>query len=78
MSYEEELFDGGRQSFDLKFIDWEHPENNIWQVTDEFSVERANGKYARPDIVLLINGIPLVVIECKKSSTYVEKGVAQN
>lgn len=77
-SYEEELFDGGRQSFDLKFIDWEHPENNIWQVTDEFSVERANGKYARPDIVLLINGIPLVVIECKKSGIDVEKGVVQN
>ncbi|GBF33331.1 type I restriction-modification system restriction subunit R [Desulfocucumis palustris] len=77
-SYEEELFDGGRQSFDLKFIDWEHPENNIWQVTDEFSVERTNGRYARPDIVLLVNGIPLVVIECKKSSIDVEKGVAQN
>ncbi len=77
-SYEEELFDGGRQSFDLKFIDWEHPENNIWQVTDEFSVERANGKFARPDIVLLINGMPLVVIECKNSSVDVEKGVAQN
>ncbi len=77
-SYEEELFDGGRQSFDLKFIDWEHPENNIWQATDEFSVERSNGKYARPDIVLLVNGIPLVVIECKKSSIDVEKGVAQN
>lgn len=77
-SYEEELFDGGRQSFDLRFIDWEHPENNIWQVTDEFSVERQNGKYARPDIVLLINGIPLVVIECKKSGVDVDKGVAQN
>ncbi|MEW6173070.1 MAG: type I restriction endonuclease subunit R, partial [Bacillota bacterium] len=77
-SYEEELFDGGRQSFDLKFIDWEYPENNIWHVTDEFSVERPNGKYARPDIVLLINGIPLVVIECKKSSINVEKGIAQN
>ncbi|OPX85493.1 MAG: Type-1 restriction enzyme R protein [Pelotomaculum sp. PtaB.Bin104] len=77
-SYEEELFDGARQSFDLKFIDWEHPENNIWQVTDEFSVERANGKYARPDIVLLVNGIPLVVIECKKSGIDVEKGVDQN
>ncbi|GAB6172652.1 MAG: type I restriction endonuclease [Ruminiclostridium sp.] len=77
-SYEEELYDGGRQSFDLKFIDWEYPENNIWQVSDEFSVERPNGKYARPDIVLLINGIPLVVIECKKSSIDVEEGVAQN
>jgi type I restriction enzyme R subunit len=77
-SYEEELFDGGRQSFDLKYIDWGRPENNIWQVTDEFSVERPNGKYARPDIVLLVNGIPLVVIECKKSSVDVEEGVGQN
>jgi len=77
-SYEEDLYDGGIQSFDLKFIDWEHPENNIWQVTDEFSVERLNGKYARPDIVLLINGIPLVVIECKKSGVDVEQGIAQN
>lgn len=77
-SYEEDLYDGGRQSFDLKFIDWENPCNNIWHVTDEFSVERSNGKYARPDIVLLINGIPLVVIECKKSSVDVEQGVSQN
>lgn len=55
-----------------------HYETNIWQVTDEFSVERNNGKYARPDIVLLVNGIPLVVIECKKSSVDVEEGVKQN
>jgi len=72
------LFDGNTQSFDISYIDWEHPENNIWQVTDEFSVERSNGKYARPDIVLLVNGIPLVVIECKKSSVDVEEGVKQN
>ena len=72
------LYDGNTQSFDISYIDWEHPENNIWQVTDEFSVERTNGKYARPDIVLLVNGIPLVVIECKKSSVDVEEGVKQN
>jgi type I restriction enzyme, R subunit len=77
-SCEEELFDGGRQSFDLSYIDWNHPEKNIWQVTDEFSVERQNGKFARPDIVVLINGIPLVVIECKKSSVDVAEGVKQN
>ena len=77
-SYEEKMFDGGLQSFDLSYIDWEHPEKNIWQVTDEFSVERQNGKYARPDIVLLVNGIPLVVIECKKSGVDVEEGAKQN
>ena len=77
-SCEVHLYDGNVQSFDISYIDWEHPEKNIWQVTDEFSVERINGKFARPDIVLLVNGIPLVVIECKKSSVDVEEGVKQN
>lgn len=77
-SMEEDLPDGTRQSFDLSFIDFEHPENNTFQVTDEFEVERPNGKFARPDIVVLVNGIPLVVIECKKSSVDVMEGVNQN
>ena len=72
------LYDGNTQSFDISYINWDEPDKNIWQVTDEFSVERTNGKYARPDIVLLVNGIPLVVIECKKSSVDVEEGVKQN
>lgn len=67
-----------RQSFDLSYIDFEHPANNIWQVTEEFSVERPNNQYARPDVVIMVNGIPLVVIECKKSSVDVKEGVLQN
>lgn len=67
-----------RQSFDLSYIDFEHPANNIWQVTEEFSVERPNGQYARPDVVIMVNGIPLAVIECKKSSIDVKEGVLQN
>lgn len=77
-SMEEDLPNGTRQSFDIGFIDFDHPENNIFQVTDEFEVERTNGKFARPDIVVLINGIPLVVIECKRSSVDAMEGVAQN
>lgn len=77
-SLEETLPDGTKQSFDISFIDFEHPENNTFQVTDEFEVERPNGKFARPDIVVLINGIPLVVIECKKSGVDVMEGVTQN
>ena len=77
-SLEETLPDGTRQSFDISFIDFENPENNIFQVTDEFEVERPNGKFARPDIVVLVNGIPLVIIECKKSGVDVMEGVTQN
>lgn len=67
-----------RQSFDLSYVDFEHPSNNIWQVTEEFSVARVNGQYVRPDVVLMVNGIPFVVIECKKSSVDVKEGVMQN
>lgn len=67
-----------KQSFDLSYVDFEHPANNIWQVTEEFSVQRANGSFARPDVVLMVNGIPFVVIECKKSSVDVDEGVKQN
>ena len=77
-SMEEELPDGTRQSFDIRDIAFEPPENNTFQVTDEFEVERPNGRFARPDLVVLVNGIPLVVIECKKSSVDVMEGVMQN
>ena len=65
-SYQENMVDGTKRSFDIKYIDFEHPENNDFYVTEEFSVLRMNGKdYARPDIVLFVNGIPLAVIEWK-------------
>jgi type I restriction enzyme R subunit len=63
----EQTIDGYKQSFSLKFIDWEHPENNVYHVTDEFEVERRNSKQTRrPDVVVFVNGIPLVIIECKR------------
>jgi len=66
-----------RQSFDLHYIDFDAPENNIWQVTEEFVVERSNGEYVRPDIVVMVNGLPVVVIECKSSIVDVMSGVKQ-
>ena len=59
--------EGDTKSFQLNYIDWEHPENNAYHVTEEFVVERSgNQETRRPDIVLFVNGIPLVVIECKR------------
>lgn len=57
---------GDKKSFSLKYIDWEHPENNVYHVTEEYSVLRFERTDTyRPDIILFINGIPVVVIECK-------------
>ena len=78
-SYQENMVDGTKRSFDIKYIDFEHPENNDFYVTEEFSVLRMNGKnYATPDIVLFINGIPLAVIECKDSSIPIIQAISQN
>ena len=63
----EQTIDGTTKSFSLHYIDWQHPENNVYHVCDEFVLERRNSKQTRrPDIVLFVNGIPLVVIECKR------------
>jgi type I restriction enzyme, R subunit len=49
---------GDKKSFSFKYIDWEHPENNIYHVTEEYSVLRAERiDTYRPDIILFVNGI---------------------
>lgn len=77
-SYLEKLVDGTSKSFNLKYIDWEHPENNVFHVTEEFSCDSWDKqKNARPDIVLFVNGIPFAVIECKAPTIDVDQAVEQ-
>lgn len=66
---------GNTRSFSLHYIDWEHPENNVYHLTEEFSVEREGSHQTRrPDIVCFVNGIPFAVIECKRPDLMVEEG----
>ncbi len=78
-SYPESLSEmDGTKSFNLNYIDWENPENNVFHVVEEFSVEREDGQgTVRPDIVTFINGIPFGVIECKKASISISQGISQ-
>ena len=63
----EQSIDGDKKSYTMRFIDWERPERNVYHVTEEFAVTRTGmADTYRPDIVLFVNGIPLVVIECKR------------
>lgn len=78
-SYPETVGEGKTLSFNLKYIDWEHLENNLFHVTEEFAVDSRDKLHnARPDIVLFINGIPFAVIECKTPQISVEQAVEQN
>lgn len=55
------------REFDLVLIDYDTPSNNVFEVTEEFAFH--NGHYGvREDVVFLINGIPVLVIECKNAS----------
>ncbi len=40
----QQSIEGDIKSFTLRYIDWEHPENNVYHVTEEFSVERSGTK----------------------------------
>ena len=63
----EQSVDGDKKSFTLQYIDWKNIGNNVFHVTEEYSVMRSASKeHYRPDIVLFVNGIPLCIIECKR------------
>jgi len=61
----EQVIEGDKKSFPFRFIDWKNPQNNDFKVTDEFEIKgRKNRRFI--DIVLFVNGIPFVAIECKR------------
>jgi type I restriction enzyme R subunit len=71
--------DGGRDQT-VRYIDFEHPERNDFLVINQFRVDRPGGRgFITPDIVLFVNGIPLVVIECKSPAATdpMEEGITQ-
>src|SRR5207248_4848266 len=70
-------WDGGRART-VHFIDWDHPGRNTFRVVNQFRLDEPGGqarKFFVPDLVLFVNGIPLVVIECK--SPYLTDPIAE-
>ncbi len=58
---------GYERSYEVALIDFENPHTNEFLVVNQFTIiENNNNK--RPDILLFINGIPLVVIELKNAA----------
>lgn len=70
--------DGDSKSYSFRYIDWDQPENNVFHVTAEFSVERtASSQTKRCDIVAFVNGIPILVIENKRPTESLKKADSQ-
>ncbi len=65
-----------KKSFSFQYIDWKNIANNSFHITEEYSVLRSDrNDHYRPDVVIFINGIPMVIIECK--SNVIKEPVAQ-
>ncbi|MEG0774384.1 type I restriction endonuclease subunit R [Clostridium sp.] len=67
---------GQKKPQTVHFMDWNNVENNDFLVTRQFEVKTQLGKSIYPDIVLFVNGIPVVVLECK--SPFLEKSKNEN
>ena len=50
----------------IYIVDFENPENNEFLAVNQFTVVEGN-QNKRPDIILFVNGLPLVVIELKNA-----------
>lgn len=80
--------DGKKHQPTIAVIDWTDASANRWDVTEEMEVLSAQGTHHRtPDVVVYVNGIPLVVIEAKRpesgggshpSKAMVQEGISQH
>lgn len=59
--------DGDTRGERVWLVDFDRPENNEFVVVNQFTVIE-NHQNKRPDLVLFVNGIPLVVIELKNAT----------
>ena len=59
----------------VHLIDWDTPQNNHFALAEEVTLK--GGHERRPDIVLFVNGLAVVVIELKRSSVDIANGIRQ-
>ena len=68
----------GKDSFEiLKLIDFDNPLNNTFTVVNQMWI-KGHYRYRRPDVLLFVNGLPLVFIELKNSTVKVEEAYSKN
>lgn len=56
--------DGETRGDFVRLVDWETPAKNDWAAVNQFTIKGARHT-RRPDVILLVNGLPLVLLELK-------------
>ena len=68
----------GKQDFDfVKLIDFDTPENNTFTAVSQMWIE-GRFNWRRPDVIIFVNGLPLVFMELKNSDVKVEEAYNRN
>lgn len=68
----------GKEDFDfVQLIDFENPENNTFTAVSQMWIQ-GHYNYRRPDVLIFVNGLPLVFIELKNSIVKVEEAYNKN
>lgn len=68
----------GKETFDiLKIIDFENPQNNDFTAVSQMWIE---GQYnwRRPDVLIFVNGFPVVFVELKNAKIKVKEAYTDN
>ena len=68
----------GKDDFDIvKLIDFDNADNNDFHCVNQMWI-KGRFRYRRPDVLLFVNGLPLVFIELKNSTVKVEESYNKN
>ena len=51
----------------IQLVDYDHPENNVFKIVNQFEIEGVGGQLRIPDGIVFLNGIPVVVLEFKSA-----------
>ena len=57
--------DRNKKDIYIDLLDYEHPDNNIFKIVNQYEIEGYNYQTRIPDGIVFVNGLPLVVLEFK-------------
>lgn len=66
----------GKKGQTVHLIDFKRPERNDYLVVSQFTISGTKGKII-PDLILFVNGLPLVVIECKSPMLSIDEQIGR-
>jgi type I restriction enzyme R subunit len=58
---------GDTKTLKAKILDDVNPENNDWCITHQLTIVE-NGQQKRPDVIIFVNGLPVIVVELKNAA----------